>query len=189
MKLKELKKLYKYEEQNKTFVIDVQLEDYRDAYSEWDYSPFVNRDLDDDLIEFLLECSYEIPFRYALGINYHIRNISCDLSREQRSKTGMYNYFMYQLRKIRNKKVRIARDIVTFLFVGSILLMSGFYLKQLFNETLIMSVLSEGVFVGGWVMLWEMFSAWFFDMKETRIKTRHFKRLSEAMIQYSYDQD
>lgn len=184
----ELKKLYEYDSECNSFIVDIQLQDYRDAYSEWDYSPFVNRDLDDDLIEFLLECSYEIPFRYGLKISCHIMNVSCDPSREERSKTGMHNYFLYQLRKLRNRRIRIAGDIITFLIIGSILLLSGFYLKQLFQETLVMSVLSEGIFVGGWVMLWEMFSAWFFDLKKARIKYKHFRRLSEAAIEYSYDQ-
>ncbi len=96
MKMKDLKRLYKYNHEKKTFVIDVQLEDYRDAYSEWDFSPFNNRDLDDDLTEYLLECSYEIPAKMPLVINFHILNQEKNDSREKKSISGMYNYFEYE---------------------------------------------------------------------------------------------
>jgi multiple sugar transport system permease protein len=52
--------------------LDIQLENYRDAYSTWDYSPFINRDLDDNLMEYLLSCSYEIPRKKAIIIRFHL---------------------------------------------------------------------------------------------------------------------
>lgn len=186
MKTRELKKLYQYDDKRGAFILDVQLEDYRDAYSSWDFSPFINRDLDDDLTEYLLECSYEIPLKHSLVIDFHILNQSQDIAREKRSIIGMHNYFKYQLRKLRNSKMRVARDIVTFLMIGSVLLLVGFYLDEIFTGTLITSVLSEGLFIGGWVMLWEMFSAWFFDLKKVRDKYKHFERLSTSEIVYSY---
>lgn len=186
MKVKELKKIYPFDNEYKLFTIDVQLDDYRDAYSDWDFSPFTNRDLDEDLTEYLLECSYEIPLKYQLRIDFHILNQDKNQVRETKSLVGMHNYFNYQLRKLRNQKIRVARDIVTFLVIGSILLLTGFYFDDFFEQSLGLSVLSEGLFVGGWVMLWEMFSAWFFDLKKVRSKARHFRRLRESELIYSY---
>ncbi|SHJ50535.1 hypothetical protein SAMN02745751_02716 [Dethiosulfatibacter aminovorans DSM 17477] len=189
MKIKELKKLYKYDDRKNAFVVDVQLEDYRDAYSEWDFSPFTNRDLDEDLTDYLLECSYEIPIKYDMIIDFHILNQSKNKVREEKSVIGMHNYFGYQLRKLKKRKIRVVRDMVTFLIIGSILLLAGFYLDEFFKETLLLSVLSEGFFIGGWVMIWEMFSAWLFDLKEVRSRFKHFERLNDSTIVYSYGKD
>jgi len=186
MKLKDLRKVYKYDEMG-VFIIDVQLEDYRDAYSEWDYSPFNNRDLDEDLTEYLLDCSYEIPMKYNLIIDFHILNKIPNASREEKSRIGMQNFFLYQQRKLANQKVRMFKDIAKFLLLGSILLVLGFYMRKFYPSTLILSVLAEGFFIGGWVMLWEMFSAWFFDIKKISMKSAHFERLFQSKINFSYN--
>ncbi len=186
MKNKVLQSMYRYKIDQRTFIIDVHLEDYRDAYSDWDFSPFINRDLDDDLTEYLLECSYEIPMKYKLIIDFHIIDVEKNDVREEKSIIGMYNYFNYQLRKLRNRKIRVARDMLTFLFIGSILLLAGFYFDEFFKTSILLSVLSEGLFIGGWVMLWEMFSAWFFDLKKVKNMYKHFDRLNKSEIVYSY---
>jgi hypothetical protein len=186
MKIKELKKIYKYDEEKHAFILDIQLKDYRDVYNDWDFSPFTNRDLDDDLTEYLLECSYEIPIKYNLIINFHILNQEKNDTSEEKSIIAMYNYFTFQLRKLKNHKMMVSRDIVAFLFLGNILLLTGFAFNKIFKETLLLSVLAEGFFIGGWVMLWEMFSAWFFGLKKVRNKYRHFERLKESIIVYSY---
>lgn len=186
MKLKELKSIYRYNLEEKKFTIDVQLEDYRDAYSEWDFSPFTNRDLDDDLIEYILECSYEIPLRYFLVFDFHILNQAQDDAREERTIQGMQNFFKHETRKLDNYRMRVIRDIVSFFFVGCVLLFIGFYLSAFLGHSILFSIMSEGFFIGGWVMLWEMFSAWFFEMKKATIKKKHFLRLQVSELKFSY---
>ena len=186
MKLKELKKIYVYDENYERFTLDVQLEDYRDAYSDWDFSPFSNRDLDEDLIEFLLECSYEIPLKYSMIINFHLLHQEKNLLREEKSLLGMKNYFNYQLRKLKKHRLQVVRDIATFFIIGSILLLVGLYLSNLFTDSLLFSVMSEGFSIGGWVILWEMFTAWFFNLNKVNIKIKHFRRLYESEIMYTY---
>ncbi|QRN86397.1 hypothetical protein JR334_04005 [Clostridia bacterium] len=189
MDKRDLGKSYEYDEINKRFILDVQLEDYRDAYSDWDFSPFTNRDLDEDLTEYLLECSYEIPMKYDLLIKFYILNQEINQKREDRSIKGMHNYFEYQLRRIKKNKLRVLREIVSYTFIGGILLTAGYYLESHGSESIFFSVLDEGLFIGGWVMLWEMFSAWFFDMKKIINKGKHFERLNNSKIIYSYGRD
>ncbi len=186
MKLKELKKLYQFDEKSGKFILDVQLEDYRDAYSEWDFSPFVNRDLDEDLMEYLLQCSFEIPLKNRVVIKFYILNQKVNESRENRSMTGIYNFFHYQIRKLNFQRNEVLKQMLSFFILGSGLLMVGAYFGDHIEKSLITGVLIEGLFIGGWVMLWEMFSAWIFDIKHIRHKKKHFQRLLEAEIQYRY---
>ncbi len=187
MKKSELRKLYKYDEKMHAFLIEVQLEDYRDAYSEWDFSPFVNRDLDEDLTEYLISCSYEIPIKYQIIIHFYILNQEIDQSREERSIIGMRHFFAYQIRKLRRSKIRIVRDMITFTIIGGILLLAGTYVEGYISDSVMVKLFSEGLFIGGWVMLWEMFSEWFFGMSKIRNRSKHFKRLNASKIIYLYN--
>ena len=186
MKAKEIKKIYRYSKSDHAFLIDVQLEDYRDAYSDWDFSPFVNRDLDEDLTEYLLECSYEIPFKYNLVISFYILNQEKEESREKKSITGMYNFFDYKIRQLSNYRMRVFRDIFYYLLFGTILLITGSYVDIIFSDSFAAKVLSEGIFIGGWVMIWEMFSAWIFDVRKVTLKRKHFIRLKNTSLVYTY---
>jgi len=186
MKDKELRKIYRFSSKDNAYYLDIQLEDYRDAYSEWDYSPFINRDLDDDLIEYIMACSYEIPRSRNMIINFHLINQQYDAKREKRSIQGMYNYFDYRLRKIRNTRIRTFRDTIAFLVVGSILLVLGALADRYISGSIIAQLLSEGLFIGGWVMIWEMFSTWFFNIRNLTYEIKHFLRLKETSIIYEY---
>lgn len=188
MKLSELKKIYQYDDKDKRFILRVQLEDYRDAYSEWDFSPFLNRDLDDDLIEYLLECSYEIDHKFDIMVEFHILYQAYNHKREERTRTGMVNFFGYQLKKLKNRKVRVLKNTVKLLIFGSLLLLLGGNIRTHFEHTMWLSLLSEGFYIGGWVMMWEMFSHWFFDMSKVNSEIKQFKRLQGSEITFVYEE-
>lgn len=186
MKINELKKIYKFDEIKKNFVLEVQLENYHNAYSDWDFSPFTNRDLNKDLTQYLLDCSYEIPLKHALQIKFFLLNQDENKKRESRSIKGIHNYFEYELRKLSLKYLKTMRNIMTFTIIGVGLLMASMYFKRYQSLSLMFSVLLEGLFIGGWVMLWEMFSAFFFDLQEIGTVRKHFNRLKSSEIQYLY---
>lgn len=185
MNKKELEKAYGQFEHN-TVILDVQLDHYRNAYHDWDFSPITSRDLDSDLMEYLIECSNEIPLKYKLKINFYILKQEENKFREDKSILGIKNYFAYQLRKLKNKRIKLFRDILTFATIGAGLLLMSMYLKSNMNQKLYYSVLSEGFSVGGWVMFWEMFTVFFFDLKTVLNQKKHYERLLRSEIAYNY---
>lgn len=188
MKKIELSRLYRYNEIKNLYYIDVQLENYRDAYSDWDFSPFINRDLDDDLNEYLLECSYELSKKVNLCIVFHILNQSKSILKENKSREGMSNYFNYRIRKMHNQRIRLFRNTISFLIIGSVLLFVGSLLGKAFDHSMIINLASEGFFIGGWVMIWEMFSTWFFNIRELTQTIKHYTRLSDTPIIFKYNE-
>lgn len=187
MKEKELKKLYRYLESEKAYCIDVQLEDYRDAYSNWDYSPFINRDLDDDLLDYLISCSYEIPKKKTMIIQFHLLHQLRDINREQKSIEGMYNFFIYRIRKIKNDRLHLIRNTFSFLFIGTVLLVAANIASANINDIFLNKLLSEGLFIGAWVMIWEMFSIWFFKVNSLTNRIKHYQRLVKSKIVFEYN--
>lgn len=187
MKEKELRKLYRYSETKNAYCLDIQLENYRDAYSNWDYSPFINRDLDDNLMEYLLACSYEIPRKKTIIIRFHLLHQLRDASREQKSIDGMYNFFQYRIRKIKHDRLHLIRDTVSFLFIGTALLIIANITSVNIHDVFWNNLLSEGLSIGAWVMIWEMFSIWFFKVNSLSNRIKHYQRLGKATIVYTYN--
>lgn len=188
MKKIELNRLYRYDKENEIYYIDVQLEDYRDAYSNWDYSSLSNRDLDDDLTEYLLECTFELAAKNKIVIDFHLLHQKRDAVRENRTREGIYNYFNYKLRKLLNQRLRLIRSTFYFFLIGSLFLLAGSVSIQFFAETIITNLISEGFFIGGWVMIWEMFSTWFFNIKDLTHTIKTYKRLRDVPIIFTYSE-
>ena len=186
MKEKMIKQLYSYSKINKMYYLDIQLEDYRDAYSSWDYSPFTNRDLDEDLLEYIMSCSYEIPKNKNITIRFYLLNQIKDEKRESRSIEGIYNYFDYKIRVAKNEQIRMIRKIIEFFIIGTMLLLAATFVKHSINNQVINELLSEGLFIGGWVMIWEMFSIWFFQINHLFQNISHYRRLKNTEILYIY---
>ena len=184
MKDKALKEFYHYNKSEKTYEVRIDLDQYRDVYSEWDYSPMINRDLDEDLIEFLLESSYEIGLTKKMKIIFFIPKSLEDQAKEVKSVEGMRHYFDYQIRRVRGQVFRKLKMSLVFLVIGlGFLLLAG--LSRIYSQGDFFSIsFSEGLYIGAWVALWEIFSIWFFQISDLRRKIRHFKRLSIIEIKY-----
>jgi hypothetical protein len=184
MKEKSLKHFYHYNKSEKTYEVRVDLDQYRDVYSEWDYAPMINRDLDEDLIEFLLEGSYEIGLSKKMKIVFFIPKNLEDQEKEKKSVEGMRHYFDYQMRRVKGQVLRKLKISLIFLIIGfAFLILAG--LSKLYSHGDFFSVsLSEGLYIGAWVALWEIFSIWFFQISDLRRKIKHFKRLNNIEIKY-----
>ncbi|MFA9378313.1 MAG: hypothetical protein ACERKZ_16450 [Lachnotalea sp.] len=186
MKKIELKSLYQYDQELGAYYIDIQLENYRDAYSDWDYSALNNRDLNDDLMKYLLECIYELTSKNKIIIVFHILYQIRDNTRENRTREGISNYFNYKIRQIRNQRFRLIRDTFYFLLIGTLFLFVGTIMSHFSNETIVTNLISEGFFIGGWVMIWEMFTTWFFNIKELSNVIKNYVRLKDVPIMFKY---
>ncbi len=184
-RLSDLKDLYRTNSKD-DLILDIQLDNYRDVYSDWDFAPFQNRDLDDDFVEYLLESSLEIPLRYKFKVVFFLPNEIKNKKREHRSTEGIRHYFEYEYNRNRRKIFRMLRDTFGFFITGSLLIVLAVFLETFTVDHVLMKVVTEGLYIGGWVMMWEMFSAWFFDVKKLRKILKHYKRLQEIEYAYSY---
>ncbi len=188
MKKIELKELYRYDKVEKAYNIDIHLDFYRDVYSEWDYSPLSNRDLDEDLLEYLMSCSYEIPLKNKLLINFYLPSDIKEESREKKSIVGINNYFSYRIRKTHVERFRMIKNTMVYLFVGIVLLLAAYMFQNIITNNFLLHILPEGLLIGAWVLIWEIFSIWFFQISKLGYDLKHYKRIKESTIIYKYRQ-
>lgn len=188
MKDKILKSIYRYDENKKQYHIDIQLDTYRDVYSDWDYSPLINRDLDEDLLEYLMSCSYEIPRNRELVIDFFLPVNIYNIEREKRSIEGIHNYFNYKIRQTKSERYRLIRSTILFFFIGTLLLILAIMSNSVIRTPVFEQVISEGLFIGAWVAIWEIFSIWFFQINGINHRIKHYYRLQASNIYYHYNE-
>jgi hypothetical protein len=181
------KKLYKYNQKSDSYVIDISLDYYQDVYDEWDYSPFKNRDIDKDLVEYLEECSLEIPLRSKIIINFHLPKKMENPAQEHKSISSMRNHFRYTLLKMTHTRKRYYFSLWLYTVSGIVFLISAYLLQNAVSSFLLLNIVPDGLFIGGWVLFWEAFSIAFFKNHELNYKIKEYKRFSEAIINFVYD--
>lgn len=184
MKDKFLKNVYRYDEKDDTYHVVVDLDTYRDVYSAWDYSPMNNRDIDEDLLDFLMDCSSEIGINNKMIVDFYIPKEIIDPEREAKSIDGFRQYFFYRIRKIKVERVRRIKSALVLFFIGLGLLSISNFVKIIIPYALASELISEGLFIGAWVAIWEIFNTMFFEVSALNHKIRHFSRLKNAPINY-----
>ena len=176
-----------YRHRNDTYLIDIEIDFYREIFNTWDFSPELNRDLDDDLFEYLEECCREIPAKSPISIVIHLPASISDPQKEELNKKSFENYFGYRIRKLKIKKRKMYKDATSYASYGLLFILLATLMEHFMPGNTFFSVLKEGFFIGGWVLFWELFSMVFFHKGEVREMMGILRRLQQAPIEYEYE--
>jgi hypothetical protein len=180
------KKIYRFDRSANRYHIDIAIDYYRDVYNEWDFAPFRNRDLDRSFMEYLEECSREIPLRAGVAITFFMPRDIYDAGKEERSIAGLKNYFRYELLKARGRRRRYYRRFALYFLFGVAFLAGAYGARRLIGGPFPRNVLPEGLVIGGWVLFWEAFTIIFFRSRDVTERIGHLRRFVGARIAYVY---
>ncbi|NLT18711.1 MAG: hypothetical protein BWX72_01346 [Firmicutes bacterium ADurb.Bin080] len=183
-KIQYLKDVYKYYETDNSYHVVIDLDTYRDIYSEWDYSPFNNRELDGSLLRYIMECSYEIGLKKNMALDFYVPDNIVSDEKEQKSIEGFRRYFNYQIRKIKSEMMDSLKKLFVLILVGTALLTAGNVINAVIPERIAAEIVSEGLIIGAWVAVWEIFHTLFFSVSDIFKKLKHYERLRRIPITY-----
>ena len=185
MKKKYFQKLYKFDEINKTYLIEVSLDSYDDVYDDWDASPFKRRDIEDEFNDFILNSSQDIPLHFGISIVLYLPLSKKDQQKESALQSAYENYYAYAIDRLNKSKSNLYKKI-TFYFLLSVFLLSvaSFFFKG--DNSVFIKVLHEGIFIGGWVFLWEFFTSIFIKSRDLNEEYKLYKRLYQSKIKFVY---
>ena len=174
--------IYKTDQSTGLYMIEVALDQYTDIFNEWDPAPFKRRAIDPDLELYLEGSSEEIPFHYPIELCFTLPKETQNETIEEETRDGLKNSFIFKLyflrKELRNNNTRMLR----FVLLGFGFLWVATMLPRQFSETLVVSLLSEGLFIGGWVFLWEAVSLFFFTNRDLYQRYRTYTRLQNAPV-------
>jgi len=179
-------KIYPYDPQTRAFTIPVRLGNYDEFFNPLDPSPAPTRDLTPELVEYLNQCSSEIPTRYGLLIDLQMQNQSPMAQNEQECIASLRSFYQHnifvtqaQVRRMRGRALKYL--LVSFACLALTLLGEGWSAAGFVG-----SLLHEALLIGGWVFMWEAVTLNFIEMDEYTQEIRKFQRLISAKIIFGY---
>ncbi len=180
-----LKRIYKTNPETNAFVLEVSLDDFSEIFNGWDPSPVKRRDMDPDLVGFLEECASDIPLEFPLELQFYVPKDKYDQDRESLSREGIKNNFDFTVHFIRKELQELRRKILIYAIASLAFLSVGYISRQHVGPNLFTTILIEGLSIGGWVFLWEVFSLIFFSGQEVYGRLRRYKRFQETKITFT----
>lgn len=166
-------------------IIDIAIDALSDLYNEFDKrAKFRKRELDQDFVDYLIECVEEIGehdylIRISLPQNLPAENID-------RITTSIRNYFIY-LKEVEvlffRKDVR--KTGLLFLFGIFLITLSLFgpVVRLAEGGAPWLKVLQEGVVIAAWVSMWEVFATVIFEWNPHRQKIQLYQRISDSDVE------
>lgn len=139
-----------------SIIIDVSAEKVEDLYNNFDRSsPYIRRDLDKDLADYLASCVRELsgtPFVIRFTLSSEVDELKLSGVRK-----SIQEYFVYlQNTERQSISQMFRRSVFFFLFGLGILFVSGATDKMTgVSHSVLFNVFSEGLSVVAWVSLWE----------------------------------
>jgi hypothetical protein len=138
------------------FILDVAANRIEDLYNDFDKSaPYVRRDLDEDLADYLIGCARELS-RVSFTIRFTLAD-PLDEARSSRVRRSLNTYFLYLAETEIQKILRMFRRSAILFAVGLGILFASLSLNRMLGpeRSVTANVFAEGLTIAAWVSLWE----------------------------------
>lgn len=176
--------LYNSNPDTKAYIVEVSLDDYSELFNGWDASPLRRKDLEPELMDYLEQAATEIPISEKLELCFYMPKEKRDLDKEFRSITSIMNNFKVVMSVIQKQLHKNYRRLAVYVVVSLIFLSAAYVLRNVTHLSLLINIMIEGFFIGGWFLLWEAFSLFFFDTHEIAVRRKIFDRFLTSDIYF-----
>lgn len=181
---------YNINKDNSAYIIEISLDNYAELFNGWDASSLKRRDLEPELLDYLEQSGSEIPLTNKVELYLYLPEKLRNEEKEIRSKTGIINNFNVVLFFINKSLKKIYRQILTNIIMSCMFLIAAYLLRNTIKlDGIFSTILVEGLYIGGWFLLWEAFSLFFFNSYEIRQRKKIFLRFIDMKIYFKYIND
>jgi hypothetical protein len=176
----------RYRRENNILCIDVRFHEFKQLYDGRDPSPFYERDLDEDLVRYLVmsceEIAHDEPIKIVMN---EVQPISI-LQQKEDFVQALHSYFEHEVRSTDNELKYLFRQGRTSLAFGlSFLILCVFFAIKFFGDVAVMSrIIHEGLIIIGWVALWKPINIFLYEWWPFLRKKRVYKLLSTIKIEF-----
>lgn len=174
--------IYRMYEDTGRYAIEVAVDDYDDIFNEWDPAPFKRRDLDPELQCFLEECSRDIALKHPLAVVFYMPSTEHNSEKESLCIAGIKNHFALKIHVLEKKQNRVFHEVVRNMVIGIFILSFAVIFDAYPTQNLLFKILGQGLFIGGWVFIWEAIATIGFKNSSLQSKIKEWRRFLEAPI-------
>lgn len=180
--------IYPYNENTNTITIPIRLNRYSDLYNPIDPSPSPMRDLSQELLDYLEQCSSEISLEYIIDLAIEVKDDIADSKTELGCLTSIRNFFKHEIFVAQNDIHRMRISALKH-FLISLTCLSVYVISGQFDLAGIpVDIIKEAILIGGWVFMWESVTHNFIQIEPLYEQIKHYKRIINASIKFSYPQ-
>ena len=176
--------LYNTNPETNAYMIEISLDDYSELFNGWDASPVKRKGIEPELLDYLEQASSEIPNNESLELCFYMPKDLRDEEKETKSIKSIINNFRVEMAMIHKQIKKNYRRLLVYVIFAIIFLIAAYFLRNTAGLSILTNILIEGFFIGGWFLLWEAFSLFFFDTHEIKIRRKLFSRFLASDIYF-----
>lgn len=182
--------LSRYRREGDTVFVDLHLRSTRQLFDARDPSPFRERDLDDDAVEYMVVSTEEIPPRtrlvFTLTFSEEPMPRQLDAASIEQAIRMHFSYEIGRSRRQLRSLFRLAQigALVALVLLGVCLTLAR-ALQGAGNGAMV-GVLREGLSILGWVALWRPLETVLYDWWPHAARMRTLRRVASAEIEVHF---
>jgi hypothetical protein len=168
--------------------IEIKLKKINQLFNSFDPSPFLDKELDDDAVEYIVSYALEYAKLNQKMIIYVPTKHKSKMS-EIEIRRSIHNFFEYK-RDLAEKRIKLKfREGQLSLVVGISFLVTCILLGKYigtFAQNTWTYILEEGLLIGGWVAMWKPISDILYEWWPIYDEKKIYHKLSEMPIEFRY---
>lgn len=168
--------------------IEVNLQDIEQFFNTMDPSPFHQKDLDDDLEEFIVSWAREYPLSEPLRLIVYLQNRPRVTDVQAVIERAVHNYFAYRTAANGREFKQLLREGRLSLIIGLAFLslcLSGAEVAKRF-EIPGASIVEASLTIAGWVAMWHPMDIYLYGWWPLRRVGKVYRKLSNIPVEVRY---
>jgi hypothetical protein len=174
-----------YREEEGTYLIEIKLNHLQQVFNSLDPSPFLDRDLDDNAENYIINSVDEFPLNTPLKLVFYLPSNEQNTARHL-LPSALHNYFDYRQQGEQRKLRTIWRQGRISLLIGLSFLFVCLSLSELisrFGTDTFIHFLEEGLLISGWVALWRPLEIFLYEWWPVSHQQKIFAKLAYIPIE------
>lgn len=174
-------------EPKRSCIIELELREMSQLFNSMDPSPLENKDLNDDVEEFIVSSSEEYRPDQALRLRIYLEEWPAENPTDV-VRSSIHNYFAYRASLNRLAFRRLMRRGRASLLIGMMFLAACLFTTKLLLgdlEGTWTGILRESLTIAGWVAMWRPMEIYLYDWWPLRRKSRLYQKLSQIPVEMS----
>jgi hypothetical protein len=169
-----------YREEEGTYLIEIKLNQLQQVFNSLDPSPFLDRDLDDNAENYIINSVDDFPLNTPLKLVFYLPSNEQNTARHL-LPSALHNYFDYRQQGEQRKLRTIWRQGRISLIIGLSFLFVCLSLSELisrFGTDTFIHFLEEGLLISGWVALWRPLEIFLYEWWPVSHQQKIFAKLA-----------
>ena len=173
-----------------TKIVEIRIKNINQLFNSFDPSPFLEKDLDDDAVEYIESSFSEYHLKTKIKIIIHVPHKKKGTFNEESIKDAIRNFFVYRnMIEDNNIKSKFQEGRKS-MFIGIGFLIFCLSLSEVINiylvENIITRIASEALMIFGWVAMWKPISNLLYDWWPQKKQKKIYEKISKSEICFIY---